>query len=335
MTLPVKSSSLWTLPTNCLLLVSGATLLGCARPALPVVIEAPAMGNGTGINQQLMPQRLTVTESYNLAAAGEQLVISTDLKDESEQVLSKLETQKAINLDRALKRETLQLSKEFEAKRRLMLIDMEKGYLSAVKDLANAEDSSFWAMAERHGFLRNGIAWRVTNPDPNPGNRPGRTQWDPVDEYNFAWAHEARNILNQENAIYAAMQDKQLERVALDYQTNVAQALGKLATDEFTESTTRASQLRKAFQVQFQAYEASSLEFTRSVPAVEGASIRIAASPTFAPALWLGPTIEARLNDKELMQEFCLTRGYRLANQTENGKDVTIEYVQWRKKLGK
>ena len=230
-----------------------------------------------------------------------------------------------------------------------VLKDLQEAYLAQVDTLQKEGEESlaveyrlwldsafeelhteFEVHADEVGKLWRSLSWRVGFPDPDP--RSLAKSSDFTRSRQLAEAKELREDIRQRDTSFRDLVSEKIGLIQAERDRKLGQYRSEMDTQRIIELD-RAKKEADAFTEQaFAILERSALDPEAQLPAVPRADSAVNSAP--APRWdWQKPTLPKETRDdlRTQLEIFLKVNGFKLADSREGAKDVTQEFVAWRR----
>lgn len=255
-----------------------------------------------------------------------------DVSQRAEEAEAELAAERAATSERVLRRVLRDLEVEFKGERADRLAEIQRENAEAFVGLERQFNDRFLAMALRNGTERVRLGWLTGNPDARGAEFRFARRNDALLSRKEGQAIVARLNIDFERALWeadriAATQSltellTERERAELDRLERAQIDRQRREIDRIRSAWNRESGRSSEDPVLNAQLDAVDTVAASSVTAVRGAAER---SPVMGPRL--------PLDESALLRDFLRAHGYRLAKGNEPAKDVTNDYLAWRRRM--
>ncbi|MCU0315047.1 MAG: hypothetical protein MUC92_00480 [Fimbriimonadaceae bacterium] len=229
-------------------------------------------------------------------------------------------------------------NREVSAEAREKLQALTERFESQTKEILEELRLIFESHARQVGPKRVTLAFLVGFPDPDPGSERQARGKEPEEIRRLREAQQVRSEIAQLEAEYRRSTDDALARLYREFREGIAK-LDQENREELGRRTAESEQqAREIVRDSVPKVQETMLDAPKQLPPVSNREVGISSAPSARrQATPIQPASPARYTDERRWEDqketFLQSRNYRLAQPGEKGKDVTEEFLKWRRQF--
>lgn len=275
----------------------------------------------------------SITEQTAIAAEKPRSLFLGDGTARMEQMVARIEADRADIRQRQLSRERQRVQAEFQSRRDEIIAAWQADRANAYRALLYSFQNEVEQAGEHMAPSRYGIAWRVGWPDPDPLGRRRVVQPGLLPSNESPWLAVARADIEHEEGRLNLKWREQQQQVRRQYDAILQEELFGLARDEMSDIAAAEERVNRLFANRAEDLAGDLSDLRKVVGGEPGVLITISQTATgsVVPSANADPLTPA--TDRVLAERFAAARGYALRNGHPRARDVTDEFILWRQRL--